>query len=187
MSTSFDIDNHGQPKGSSDKKRFMTKYVFVHWIGASAPAVKRGKWNARFDDAKKYARSKTALALTKVASCLEDLDLITIITELQALTETMGQAGDSKGGISVEEYLATLAEEQERHAREQEELAAVEKAARDAEIAAARPQEESSESEEEEEEGPELPSAAEAISEVRNAAGIYDWVLLTPMKVLGKS
>jgi len=163
------------------KQRFLTKYVFIHWIGDEAPAMKRGQWNTRVEEAKELARGKMTIALTKTYHAKKDVDLAEIISELERLTVVQGHAGSVGGGISVEQYLAALAEEQERFAKEQAEQAATAAAAAAAELAEDAAAQEEAPSEHSEDE---LPPALDAILEVRNAGGIYDWVLVTPMKVL---
>jgi len=226
LTTSLLTKEVSEKSTDDNKQRFMTKYVFVHWVGEDVPAMKKGRANARLEEAKKYARGKIVLTMTKHAEIKEDLDLATIIKEMQRLTVVEGEAG-SQGKITVEDYLEALAEEQEmvaREAAEEAEAADAAEAARVAEAAeAARVEAEAvaaavvveeekpaepepeviaeivveemepekvpepvPESESSSEEEEELPTPCEAICEVRNAVGIYDWVLVTPMKILSK-
>merc|ERR1719215_1612855 len=85
--------------------------------------MKRGLWNTRVEEAKEMARGKMTLSLTKTYHAKKDVDLGEIISELERLTVVQGHAGSVGGGISVEQYLAALAEEQEQFAKEQSEKA----------------------------------------------------------------
>lgn len=169
------------------------KYYFVHWMGESTSPLKKSKWNRKKEDAQAFVRTKCAIAISKTASSCEDLDLKAMIHDLYRFTAVESEAVDEEQ--SVEAYLAAIAEEQqkreqellERLAREEEERQKKlqeEEESRKAEKAEkaleepAAPQAEEEQLEEEEE----LPSAVEAILEVRNACGMWDWVLLAPLK-----
>jgi len=106
------------PCGSIDVPA-LVKHVFVHWRGPKVGAVKRGQWNAKLDDAAGQVRKVCILTLRKSVTSTEELDLKEIIDEIYRLTVLDSGGGEEKKvGISVEDYLAALAEEQEEALRE---------------------------------------------------------------------
>lgn len=180
------------------------KYYFIHWMGEETPPIKRSKWNRQKEKAQAFARTKCAIAISKTASTLDDLKLRPMISDLYRFTAVESECQDEES--SVDAYLAAIAEEQqqreaklmERICREEEErqagLAAqrasdeerrAEEAARQAATppaAGAPVAQEADQTKEAEPAAYELPSAVVAILEVRNACGMWDWVLLAPMK-----
>jgi len=180
------------------------KYYFIHWMGEETPPLKRSKWNRHMEKAQAFVRTKCAIAISKTASTLDDLKLRPMIRDLYQFTAVESECQDEEG--SVEAYLAAIAEEQRQReaklmemlrreeeerqaaalaaqrARDEERMAeeAARQAAKLAEGAPVAP--EAGQVNEAEPATDELPSAVAAILEVRNACGMWDWVLLAPMK-----
>jgi len=181
------------------------KYYFIHWMGEETPPVKRSKWNRQKEKAQAFARTKCAIAISKTASTLDDLSLRPMISDLYRFTAVESECQDVES--SVDAYLAAIAEEQQQREAKLMERLRQEEEERQAALAAKRARDEEERAEEEEKarqaatpaEGAavaqeaehaqeaepaadELPSAVAAILEVRNACGMWDWVLLAPMK-----
>lgn len=180
------------------------KYYFIHWMGEETPPLKRSKWNRQKEKAQAFVRTKCAIAISKTASTLDDLKLRPMIGDLYRFTAVESEGQDEER--SVEAYLAAIAEEQrQREAKLMEMLRREEEEERQAALAAQRARDEERMAEEEaarqatkpaegapvapdaeqvkeaEPAADELPSAVAAILEVRNACGMWDWVLLAPM------
>merc|ERR1712232_251003 len=64
----------------------IVKYVFIHWIGPEASAVRRGQWNSKLADAVSLLRKSCDFAFQTTAYGLEDLELDHLIKELLRLT-----------------------------------------------------------------------------------------------------
>jgi len=185
------------------------KYYFVHWMGEATPPVKKSKWNRQKEKAQAFARTKCAIAISKTANTVDDLDLRAMISDLYRFTAVDSECQDEES--SVDAYLAAIAEEQQERERKLLEKMALEEEERQAALAARRAREAERRAEEEaarppakeapaavvpeaekargaepadddDDDDDELPSATSAIIEVRNACGMWDWVLLAPMK-----
>ncbi|CAJ1436375.1 unnamed protein product [Effrenium voratum] len=131
----------------------LVKYIFVHWVGPKVSAVRRGKWNAKQQQADAQVRSICSITFRREAHTLDDLDLADLISELWRLSVVDGAVSDAgRSQISVEEYMASLALEQQMQMEaEFQEL--------------------------EDKEPPEMELGA-AVASVREAGGEMNWVLL---------
>lgn len=92
----------------------VTKHMFVHWVGSSVGIVRRGKWNAKLNEATALICSQFAVAFRREAHSVADLRLPDLVGELRRLTHVDGSAakdGMAVGRVSSEEYLAALSEE----------------------------------------------------------------------------
>uniref|UniRef100_A0A7S1MMH2 ADF-H domain-containing protein n=1 Tax=Alexandrium catenella TaxID=2925 RepID=A0A7S1MMH2_ALECA len=88
------------------------KYVFVHWVGPSVPAVRRGQWNMQHKEADTMVRKFcTVIIMQKEVHTPSDLDVGQIISEIQRLSVVDGTAGGSADSISLDKYIAALEEE----------------------------------------------------------------------------
>ncbi|CAK9035079.1 unnamed protein product [Durusdinium trenchii] len=93
----------------------VVKYIFVHWVGPNVSAVRRGKWNAKQQQADAQVRAICSITFRREAHSLDDLDLADLISELWRLAVVDGAITDAgKSQISVEEYMASLALEQQK-------------------------------------------------------------------------
>lgn len=150
----------------------VTKHVFVHWVGPGVGAVRRGRWNARLQDASKLVASYATVAFKREAHRLQDLDLREVISEVRRLTVVDRRAasgGVAAAHICVEEYIKALDEEQRRRnaARQGRRTRGSVGASPDApEPAAAAIQ------------PPALPDLLAAVEDVSAPWGQWNWVLI---------
>ncbi|CAK9035041.1 unnamed protein product [Durusdinium trenchii] len=76
---------------------------------------RRGKWNAKQQQADAQVRAICSITFRREAHSLDDLDLADLISELWRLAVVDGAITDAgKSQISVEEYMASLALEQQK-------------------------------------------------------------------------
>jgi len=137
------------PTGASGGR--LAKHVMVHWMGPGVGAVKRGRWNARAQEAATEIGRHCAVAFRREARREADLDLEDILRDLRRLTALDAAALR----LSAEGYFAALLEEsRERDAQARREAARARGAAPHA-----------------------LPSLADAVAAVRAASGHLDWAL----------
>eukprot|EP00931_Biecheleriopsis_adriatica_P118858 TRINITY_DN9416_c0_g2_i1.p1 TRINITY_DN9416_c0_g2~~TRINITY_DN9416_c0_g2_i1.p1 ORF type:complete len:1068 (+),score=185.46 TRINITY_DN9416_c0_g2_i1:39-3242(+) len=129
----------------------LVKYVFIHWVGPSVSALKRGKWNAQLKTADDKVRKVCSITFRREAHGQEDLQLADLISELRRLAVLDGSAAsDQMQQISVEEYMASLALEQQAQ----------------------------TEVETEDEARGVLPDMQDAVASVRRADGDLNWCLI---------
>merc|ERR1712048_71025 len=64
----------------------IVKFLFVHWIGSEASAVRRGQWNSKLEAAASAVRKACDFAFRKTAYIPEDLMLDGLIEELARVT-----------------------------------------------------------------------------------------------------
>eukprot|EP00439_Symbiodinium_sp_Y106_P052552 s1449_g7.t1 len=145
----------------------VVKYIFIHWVGPKVSAVRRGKWNAQQKKADAHVRSVCSITFRREAHSLEELELADLISELLRLAVVDGAVSDSgKSQISVEDYMASLALEQQKQMEAEMEEGRIcegeELGDADAET--------------------ELPQLDVAVDSVRTAGGDYNWVLLGMQK-----
>lgn len=91
-----------------------TKHIFVHWVGSAVGAVRRGRWNAKLNEAAALISSNFSVAFRREAHSVADLRLEDLAGELRRLTVVDGSAakdGMTVGRVSAEGYLSALAEE----------------------------------------------------------------------------
>jgi len=155
----------------------ITKHIFIHWVGPSVGVVRRGKWNARLNEACKIIAAGSATAFKREAHGLNDLELEDLVCELRRLTVVDGSAakdGFASGRITEEEYFLALAEEaREReaaaHAKKQEDAR---RPAQEEEAARQRRQQQQKEKAQ-----ADLPDLRTAIDTVSAQSGRWNWVL----------
>mmetsp|Transcript_65811 Transcript_65811/g.206111 ORF Transcript_65811/g.206111 Transcript_65811/m.206111 type:complete len:695 (+) Transcript_65811:191-2275(+) len=98
--------NNGTPSPDS------VKHVFVHWVGPSVPAVRRGQWNMQQKEADARVRKVCpVITLRREVHTPEDLNVSQIIAELRRLSTVEGTSEGAADKISVEEYMAALQQE----------------------------------------------------------------------------
>jgi hypothetical protein len=100
------------PVGSGTFKR--NKFVYVHHIGPSCGAVKRGKWNSELD--KVLSKFKTTTGLTATDGKCE-LDIDTLVSKLQKVF--VSDDGTFDLSKIKEEYNRRLREEEEKMKKDQ--------------------------------------------------------------------
>eukprot|EP00929_Paragymnodinium_shiwhaense_P097575 TRINITY_DN59213_c0_g4_i1.p1 TRINITY_DN59213_c0_g4~~TRINITY_DN59213_c0_g4_i1.p1 ORF type:complete len:2408 (-),score=722.48 TRINITY_DN59213_c0_g4_i1:73-7296(-) len=144
----------------------VVKHVFVHWVGPSLSAVKRGRWNAKCGGAENLGHKSVILTMRREAHCKEDLEVAELVSEIRRLSVVdaggnASSAAQEQGAISVDEYLQTLELEKEAQLRQAE-----------AEAAAAGLATQEGEGEQ--------PEIRKAVDTVRGASGEWNWLLIAP-------
>jgi len=87
-----------------------TKWIFIHWSGSKVGAVKRGKANG----AQGEFETKMGMHHLSVSSAnLEDFSPESLIDRIKRAVVVDGGDGKDDDGISMEAFLAALAEEQQ--------------------------------------------------------------------------
>lgn len=164
---------HSDGQGSAARSHAdVTKYVFVHWVGPSVGAVRRGRWNARLQEASKLIGTSVASAFKREAHSRRDLDLEELASEVRRLTVVDRRA--AKGGVAAaricaEEYIKALAEEERQRQAAAQARAEEAKRKKDAEQ-----QQQSRAKAAKKEVLPDLRTAVEAVS---TPSGRWNWVL----------
>eukprot|EP00913_Durusdinium_trenchii_P010141 g9508.t1 len=100
----------------------VVKYIFVHWVGPNVSAVRRGKWNAKQQQADAQVRAICSITFRREAHSLDDLDLADLISELWRLAVVDGAITDAgKSQISRLTEQAAGAKEAAANAKKAEE------------------------------------------------------------------
>lgn len=135
----------------------IVKHVFVHWVGPTVSAVKRGQWNSKRSNAETEVKQVCAITFARQAHEREDLEVEELINEIKRLAivdDAQGDHDTATSSISVEEYMAAL----ERERQKQMEV-----------------EDEDDELEDHEQA---LPDIQTAVKNVRELAGSFNWMLI---------
>jgi len=155
----------------------LTKHAFIHWVGPAVGAVRRGKWNARLNEACKFIAPFSRISFKREGHGLNDFGIKDLLQELRRLTVVDGSAakdGVAVGRITEHEYSVALAEE----AREREAPPKPKEVARSSLESVAPVSETPSPAIRGTSDGqPNLPELRAAIETVGAQSGRWNWVL----------
>lgn len=175
----FDADKvmFGVLRLSFGKEPPVTKHTFIHWIGPSVSAVKRGQWNSKFEAAQTEFKKHLTINHFITATDLDDLDLHDLVHDIKRLTY---DANDTEVGVTHESVVETakkraslnpmVALDDVEHNLKQQETSHLE--------AVQEEEEEVAQEEESEIVRTNLPPIEEALSMVQARGGQYDWAIL---------
>lgn len=173
LSFGYGEGHHG---GTRHHHADVTKHVFVHWVGPSVGPVRRGRWNAKLQDAAKLISSCASLTFRREAHSVQDLDLEDLLSEMRRLTvvdRRTAKGGVAQATICAEEYIKALGEEERMRQAAAQALAEEAKRKRDLEEQQLKRRQPAI-SEARKEQLPDLRTAVEAVS---TPSGRWNWVL----------